>query len=125
MNRIIDVIRIGKTEGETLPQVGTGSPEQKRISGEADTELRDDIHIIRFLPEHDLRETYCGANAFLFCPTTRNSGLPLIESLASGTLVRASDGGALPEILADAAHFVDPNDAADISAGMPRVLGDQ
>jgi glycosyltransferase involved in cell wall biosynthesis len=41
-----------------------------------------------------------------------------LEAAACGTPVVASRTGAIPDILGDAARYVDPKDVADIGAGM-------
>jgi glycosyltransferase involved in cell wall biosynthesis len=44
--------------------------------------------------------------------------------MACGTPVVAGNAGALPEVLGDAAEFVDPATVSDLAEGMDRVLHD-
>ena len=51
-------------------------------------------------------------------------GLPGIEAAACGTAVVATRNSALPDVLGDAALFVDPRDEPALQAALERVLGD-
>ena len=52
-------------------------------------------------------------------------GLPALEAMAWGTLVIASNKGALPEILNNNGILIDPNNLSSIEAGMKRALNDE
>jgi glycosyltransferase involved in cell wall biosynthesis len=51
-------------------------------------------------------------------------GLPGIEAAACGTAVVATRNSALPDVLGDAALYVDPRDEPALQAALERVLGD-
>jgi len=51
-------------------------------------------------------------------------GLPGIEAAACGTAVVATRNSALPDILGDAALYIDPADGAALQAALARVLDD-
>ncbi len=51
-------------------------------------------------------------------------GLPPLEAMATGTAVVATNAGALPQVLGDAAAFVEPNDAEMLGAALADVLTD-
>lgn len=63
------------------------------------------------------------AHGFVFPSFYEGFGFPPLEAAACGAPVVASRRGALAEVLADSAVFVDPDDPDDIAAGMDR-LGD-
>src|SRR5690606_31266101 len=74
--------------------------------------------------ESELPKLYKGAHATLFVSLMEGFGLPLIESMASGTPVITSNECSLPEIASDAAMCVNPYDVEAISDAIERLLGD-
>lgn len=82
---------------------------------------------VRFLgriPETELPKLYKGAYATLFVSLMEGFGLPVIESMASGTPVLTSTAGSLPEIADNAALCVDPHSVDAIKAGMETLVHD-
>jgi alpha-1,3-rhamnosyl/mannosyltransferase len=51
-------------------------------------------------------------------------GLPPLEAMAAGTAVVATRTGALPDVLGDAALFVESGDAEQLAAALADVLTD-
>ncbi len=66
---------------------------------------------------------YREARALLFPSLDEGFGLPPLEAMASGTPVVASRTGALPEVLGDAAIFIDPEDERSVAQGIRDLLG--
>ena len=66
-----------------------------------------------------------GAAVFAYPSKYEGFGLAPLEAMAAGTPVVATSTGALPEVLADGARFVEPGDAADLAAGLQAVLDDR
>ena len=58
-----------------------------------------------------LRDFYCGALALCMPSYHETFGMPMIEAMACGTPVLASNASCLPEIAADAALYAEPHDA--------------
>jgi glycosyltransferase involved in cell wall biosynthesis len=84
-------------------------------------------HAVRFLgfvPFDTLRVFYELAAAFVFPSLYEGFGLPPLEAMASGTPVVASEIGALPEAVGDAAMLVNPENVFDIARGVREVLLD-
>lgn len=82
-------------------------------------------HFVRFLgfvPFDTLRVFYELATAFVFPSLYEGFGLPPLEAMASGTPVVASEIGALPEAVGDAAMLVNPENVFDIARGIKELL---
>jgi glycosyltransferase involved in cell wall biosynthesis len=76
------------------------------------------------VPAADLPAIYAGAGVLLYPARHAGFGLPPLEAMACGTPVVASERGALPEILGDAALTADPEDHAAIARHAARLLTD-
>jgi glycosyltransferase involved in cell wall biosynthesis len=87
-------------------------------------DLTDRIHFAGYVPDDDLPALYCGADAFAFPSLYEGFGMPVLEALACGVPVVASDTTSLPEIVGDAGVLIDPLDEAAIGDALVRVLAD-
>jgi glycosyltransferase involved in cell wall biosynthesis len=84
----------------------------------------DRVHFAGYVPDSDLPALYRGADAFAFPSLYEGFGMPVLEALAHGVPVVASNTTSLPEIVGDAGLLVDPLDEAAIGAALVRVLAD-
>ncbi|HSF53888.1 MAG TPA: glycosyltransferase, partial [Algoriphagus sp.] len=104
------------------------------LSGHPDPEIESQIRElgiesrVRFLgmiPEEDLPAVYKGAHATMFVSKMEGFGLPLVESMASGTPVLTSSESSLPEIAGGAALCVSPGDVNAIKQGIELLVHDE
>ncbi|SFB49251.1 glycosyltransferase family 4 protein [Algoriphagus aquimarinus] len=104
------------------------------LSGNADAELealigslgiQKRVRFLGFIEEADLPKLYKGAHATLFASLMEGFGLPVIESMASGTPVLTSNTSSLPEIAGGAALCVDPTEISAIQAGIEKLVDDE
>ena len=58
------------------------------------------------------------------CRRSTRLGLPAIEAAACGAAVIVTRNSAMPDVLGDAALYVDPCDGASIEAAMRQVISD-
>jgi glycosyltransferase involved in cell wall biosynthesis len=72
----------------------------------------------------ELVELYRGCAAFVFPSTIESFGMPLVEAMACGAPVIASNTTAMPEIAGDAALLCNPEDPRDIAEKIICVLDD-
>ena len=72
----------------------------------------------------DLALLYNAASLFIMPSLYEGFGLPVLEALACGTPVVASNVSSIPEVMKDAGILVDPYDTDSICDGMFRVLTD-
>jgi glycosyltransferase involved in cell wall biosynthesis len=76
------------------------------------------------VPEALLPALYAGAAAFVLPSLHEGFGLPVLEAMACGVPVVASDRGALPETCGGAALLVDPTDHAALADAVQAAIGD-
>jgi glycosyltransferase involved in cell wall biosynthesis len=74
--------------------------------------------------KHALRACYRGALALTLASYHETFGMPILEAMACGTPVVASQASALPEIAGDAALYAPPHDAGSWAAALARVADD-
>jgi glycosyltransferase involved in cell wall biosynthesis len=77
------------------------------------------------VPEEHLPALLSGAVVSVYPSLDEGFGLPLLESMACGVPVLASNRGALPEIAAGAAMIVNPEDIEDMAHGLSVLLNDE
>jgi glycosyltransferase involved in cell wall biosynthesis len=75
--------------------------------------------------DEELASLYRGARALVFPSLYEGFGLPVLEAMACGTPVLASNVTAVPEVAGDAALLVDPTDVRAIAEGIERIVQDE
>lgn len=83
---------------------------------------QQDVRFLGFVPPQTLSVFYARAAAFIFPSLYEGFGLPPLEAMAQGTPVVTSNVTALPEVLGEAAFFVNPENVFEISRGIRQVL---
>ena len=63
-----------------------------------------------FVEDIDLPALYSGASVFVFPSLYEGFGFPVLEAMACGTPVVASDASSIPELAGEAGVLVDPTD---------------
>ncbi len=77
-----------------------------------------------FVPDDELPSFYRAAALFVFPSLYEGFGLPVVEAMACGTPVVASNSSSLAEVAGDAALLFDPLDVNGMFGCMRRVLED-
>jgi glycosyltransferase involved in cell wall biosynthesis len=79
-----------------------------------------DAHVkqLGVVSDHELARLYRGARCLAYVPLYEGFGLPVLEAMASGTPVVASDIPPLREVAGLAAVYVDPFDPEAIARGL-------
>ena len=89
--------------------------------------LRGTVHFAGELPQKDVAQWFSAATAF--CLPSRNEGTPnvVVEALASGRPVVASDVGGIPELVRHGANglLVKPLDPSSLATGLARAFESQ
>jgi glycosyltransferase involved in cell wall biosynthesis len=112
---IPDLILIGpQFEAEIQAEMN----EIKRSAGD----LGKRIHILPGMPHHEIQAFFAGASLYVFPSYLETFGHPLLESMACGVPVVASDIPVFREIAGDAAIYANPFDVSDIARAMEEAL---
>ncbi|MFC5626423.1 glycosyltransferase family 4 protein [Algoriphagus winogradskyi] len=102
---------------------GNEDPELEALINSLGIQKR--VRFLGFIEEEDLPKLYKGAHATLFVSLMEGFGLPIIESMASGTPVLTSNTSSLPEVAGGAALCVDPEDVSAIQKGIEKLVNDE
>lgn len=78
-----------------------------------------------FADDQDLPALYSAASVFAFPSLYEGFGLPVLEAMACGTPVVASNVSSVPEVAGDAALLIDPYDVDQIRDNIVRLLSDE
>jgi glycosyltransferase involved in cell wall biosynthesis len=83
------------------------------------------LHFPGYIPDEDLPALITAAHAFVWPSLWEGFGIPPLEAMACGTPVLTSNVSCLPEIMGDAAIYVNPAEIDDIASGMTLVALDE
>jgi len=86
--------------------------------------LGDRVEFLGHAGEQQLEELYARASLLLFPSLEEGFGLPVLEAMARGLPVVASNTSSMPEVCGDAALLVDPNDVNGLAEACRRVIDD-
>jgi len=82
------------------------------------------VEIAGYVPDDQRTALYADARLLVLPSFEEGFGLPVLEAMALGVPVVASDRGALPEVLGGAGLLVDPSDVGGLARAMESVLAD-
>ena len=80
------------------------------------------LRLLGFVDDDALQALYAAASAVWFPSRYEGFGLPVVEAMACGTAVVASNASSIPEIAGDAALLVSPQDAGAHADALREVL---
>ncbi len=125
LERLLDAYEIfsaGPGAGTGL--VLTGPPGWGTDALEARARSLPGVRFTGFVPSPDLDLIYKGARAFVYPSIEEGFGLPVLEAMARGVPVVASDTPAIAEVAGGAALLVDPYDTAGLADALQEACGD-
>ena len=99
------------------------TPSYRKLS--SNLGINDWCDWIYWVSENEKLELLNRCQALIIPSLWEGFGLPALEAMACGTLVIASNRGALPEILDCNGILIDPNNLSSIESGMKRALGNE
>jgi len=104
---------------------GSGRASAEVASLAARLGLGDAVAQVGYLELAELRALYGAAALFVLPSLYEGFGLPVLEAMACGTPVVATNAASLPEVVGDAGLLAPPGDPDALAASMARVLEDR
>ena len=126
--RFVEALKIVHLHGLQIPLVLVG-PEGEE--SEAIREKAEKLGIgpwvmtTGYLQERDIRNAYRLAAAFVLPSLCEGFGMPLVEAMASGLPVVASQISAIPEVCRDAAVYFQPENPESMAEKVVSILEDE
>jgi glycosyltransferase involved in cell wall biosynthesis len=87
--------------------------------------MADDVLFTGWVDEADMPALYRGAACAVFPSRYEGFGLPVLEALACGTPLVASNAASLPELVGDAGFVLDPDDMQGMAGAILACLVDE
>lgn len=84
--------------------------------------LQDRVSMPGFIPAQSLPALYAGADLLVFPSLFEGFGIPVLEAMASGTPVCASNCSSIPEVLGHAGTLFDPHCSQSIAVSIRNML---
>lgn len=128
LERLLEALKILRRDFPDLKLVLAGSKGWlydsffQRIEAE---QLHDAVAPLGWVPDEDLPAVLAAASLAVQPSLYEGFGLPLLEHMASGQVVAASNAASHPEIGGDAAAYFDPTSAQEMASVIARLLRDQ
>jgi len=110
-NRAVDLVIAGR--GDSARRLGALA---RRLG------IADRVRFAGPVSDADRLRLFHGATALVFPSIVEGFGLPVLEAMAAGCPVIASNSGAVAEVAGDAARLCDPRDAGAFAAAMTTLL---
>ncbi|MGL5938936.1 MAG: glycosyltransferase family 4 protein [Waterburya sp.] len=85
---------------------------------------KERIIFLDYVPTPDLPSLYSLAQSLVFASLYEGFGLPVLEAMACGCPVIASNATSIPEVGGDSVLYVDPEDVENITQAMYRIVND-
>jgi len=125
---LLEVIRALHQKGHQLDLVIIGRPGwrwKNPLTMAKYRDLRPWVKVLSDVPDVDLVEFYNRAEMFIYSSFYEGFGLPILEAMACGTPVIASNVSSMPEVGGSAALFANPADPREFVAQASRLLGEK
>jgi glycosyltransferase involved in cell wall biosynthesis len=126
---VVRAVEILRTEGVniTLTLVGGGSGEaQEKLDRQIAISDPRRVFIEQddFVSQSKLQDYLAKADLFVFASSCENMPNTLVEAMAAGLPIACSRRGPMPEVLADAGLYFDPEDHISIAQAIRRLIDD-
>jgi len=106
------LIRVGKAHNNTLELIKS-------------LDLTDNIRYVTVKKEEDLVLFYNAADVFAFPSFYEGFGLPVLEAMACGTPVVATNRTSVPEVVGEAGILINPEDISELAKEIKHILTDK
>jgi glycosyltransferase involved in cell wall biosynthesis len=117
---LVSALAILKQSGSPVQWVKVGAPWYGAGRAELDHAIASkgllgDVRFVEHVPDEDLPYFYAAATVYVQPSTWEGFGLPVLEAMACGTPVVASNSASLPEVCGSAGILVPPMSATDFA----------
>jgi glycosyltransferase involved in cell wall biosynthesis len=99
--------------------------ESSFVFRKSDLPMPERVAFLGYVPDSELPGLYASAEVLCLPSFDEGFGLPVLEAMACGVPVIASNTGALPEVVGDAGLLVKPSDTPAIANALLRTLQDK
>ena len=103
---------------------GSGFGAETVYSAIEESPARERITVTGYVDKATLTRCYAEASVFAFPSLDEGFGMPVLEAMAAGVPVIASNRGALPEVCGDAAVMVDALDTRALAQNLNQLCSD-
>lgn len=108
-----------------LVLTGFGQDDGSAVVAMAEAQgVRGQVHTLGYLSVEELAYLYRHADMLVFPSLFEGFGIPLVEAMAVGCAIVASNTTSIPEVVGDAAELFDPASPTALAAAIERVLDD-
>ena len=111
-------------DGNLVIAGGLGWKTGPTLRAIAESPRKDGIKLLKHLGDAQLAALYAGAAAFVYPTRYEGFGFPPLEAMSRGVPVISAKNSSLPEVLGDAAEWVEGFDAEEWARKIRKVLGD-
>jgi len=129
LSRLIEACSLLRSRGMGRIQlVIAGKPDfggQTLLAQARDRSQDGTVRWLGLLPDSDLPAFYSGAAAFVYPSLFEGFGLPILEAMACGAPVVASNRASMPELLGDAGLLIDPEDVELMADSIAQIINDR
>lgn len=84
--------------------------------------MKGKVNFLNYVPDKDLPALYNLATVFAYVPIVEGFGIPVLEAMACGCPVIASNTSSMPEVTGNAGILVNPLDQKEIAAALGFLL---
>jgi glycosyltransferase involved in cell wall biosynthesis len=126
--RLLDAFQIVRKEHPELGLVLAGARgwlNDAFFGRVKDEILQEYVKMLGWVPDSDLPAIVAAADLAVQPSLYEGFGLPILEHLACGQIVAASNSGSHPEVGGDAAAYFDPLSVDDMASTINRLLSDK
>ena len=120
--RALHLLRQGDAQIVLIQIGGQADASQRKLIQQL--RLEHLVHFASYVSDQDLVSFYNAADVFAFPSLYEGFGLPVLEAMACGTPVVASNAASLPEVVGDAGLLADPHSSEALAKTIASVLED-
>ena len=125
--RLIEAFANAKLDDTRLIIVGSDGLDRKNVDdtiAKLPSPIAQRVVLAGRLPGAEVADLMNRTIGLAYPSLYEGFGFPMLQAMQKGIPVLAGDGGALPEVAGEAALLVDPNNSANITAGLESLVDD-